>query len=43
MLGIKIKLSILFHLQTDSQKEEMNQKLKQYLQFFIDHRQKNWP
>jgi len=22
--------------------EHMNQKLKQYLQFFIDHRQKNW-
>jgi len=21
----------------------MNQKLKQYLQFFIDHRQKDWP
>jgi len=22
--------------------EHMNQKLKQYLQFFIDHKQKNW-
>jgi len=22
--------------------EHMNQELKQYLQFFIDHRQKNW-
>ena len=21
----------------------MNQKLEQYLQFFVDHRQKNWP
>jgi len=21
----------------------MNQELKQYLRFFIDHRQKNWP
>jgi len=23
--------------------ERMNQELEQYLQFFIDHRQKNWP
>ena len=21
----------------------MNQELEQYLQFFVDHRQKNWP
>ena len=32
-----------FHLQTDGQTKQMNQKLEQYLQFFVDHRQKDWP
>ena len=41
MLGIETKLSTLFHLQTDDQIERINQKLEQYLWFFIDHRQKN--
>ena len=31
MLGIEIKLSISFYLQTDGQTERINQKLKQYL------------
>jgi len=43
MLEIEIKLLISFHLQTDSQIERMNQELEQYLWFFINHRQKNWP
>ena len=43
MLGIKTKLSTAFHPQMDRQTEHMNQKLKQYLQFFVDHRQKDWP
>ena len=43
MLGIKIKLSTVFHLQIDSQTERMNQELEQYLQFFIDYQQKDWP
>ena len=43
MLEIEIKLLILFHLKTDSQIERMNQELEQYLWFFINHRQKNWP
>ena len=43
MLGIKTKLLIAFHPQTDGQTERMNQKLEQYLKFFIDHRQKDWP
>jgi len=43
MLGIKMKLSTAFHLQTDGQTERMNQELEQYLRFFIEHRQKDWP
>ena len=43
MLGIETKLSTSYHLQTDRQTERMNQELEQYLRFFVDHRQKNWP
>ena len=43
MLGIKTKLSTVFHPQKDGQTERMNQELEQYLWFFIDHRQKDWP
>ena len=42
MLGIKTKLSTVFHLQTDGQMERMNQELEQYLQMFIDHCQAQW-
>ena len=38
-----MKLLTAFHSQTDDQTERMNQELEQYLRFFIDHRQKNWP
>ena len=43
MLGIQTKLSTAFHPQTDGQTERMNQELEQYLRFFIEHRQKDWP
>ena len=43
MLGIKTKLSTAFHPQTDGQMEWMNQELEQYLWFFVEHRQKDWP
>jgi len=43
MLGIKTKLSTAFHPQTDGQMERINQELEQYLRFFIDYRQKDWP
>ena len=42
MLYIETKLSMSFYSQIDGQTEHMNQKLEQYLQFFIDHRQKDW-
>ena len=28
---------------TDGQTERINQELEQYLQFFVEHRQKDWP
>jgi len=40
-LGIQMKLSTAFYLQTDGHTECMNQELEQYLQFFVDHRQKD--
>ena len=43
ILEIETKLSISFHLQTDGQNKQMSQELEQYLQFFIDYRQKDWP
>jgi len=41
MLGIETKLSMSFHPQTDGEIEQMNQKLEQYLWFFVDHGQIN--
>ena len=43
MLGIKMKLLMAFHPQTDGQTERMNQELEQYLRFFVENRQKDWP
>jgi len=43
MLGIKSKLSMVFHSQTNEQMERVNQELEQYLRMFIDHRQEQWP
>ena len=43
MLGIETKLLTSFYPQTDGQKERMNQELEQYLRFFVDHQQKDWP
>ena len=41
MLKIEIRLSTVFHLQTDGQMEWMNQELEQYLRFFIENRQRD--
>ena len=43
MLGIETRLSTAFHPQMDGQTEWMNQELEQYLRFFVDYRQKDWP
>ena len=42
MLGIETKLSMSFYLPMDKQTRYMNQKLEQYLWFFVDHWQKDW-
>jgi len=42
-LGIKSKLSTVFHPQTGRQTERVNQELEQYLRMFINYRQKQWP
>ena len=42
MLRIEMGLSIAFYPQTDRQTECINQELEQYLQFFVNYRQKNW-
>ena len=43
MLGIEMRLSTAFHSQTDRQMECMNQELEQYLWFFVNYQQKDWP
>ena len=43
ILGIKTKLSTAFRPKTNGQTERINQELEQYLRFFVNHRQKNWP
>ena len=43
ILGIEMRLSTVFHPQKDGQMEQMNQELEQYLQFFTEHRQRDWP
>ena len=43
ILRIETKLLTAFYPQTDGQTEQMNQELEQYLWFFVDHRQKDWP
>ena len=42
ILEIEMRLSTVFYPQIDEQMEQMNQELKQYLRFFVEHRQKDW-
>jgi hypothetical protein len=41
-LGIEQRLSTGFHPQTDSQTEQMNAIMEQYLRAFINYQQDNW-
>ena len=43
MLEIETRLLTVFYPQTDGQTEWINQELEQYLKFFMEHRQKDWP
>ena len=43
MLGIQTRLLTAFHPQMDGQTERMNQELEQYLRFFVEYQQKDWP
>ena len=43
ILEIETRLSTAFYPQMDRQTEWMNQELEQYLRFFVEHRQKDWP
>ena len=43
MLEIEMKLLTAFYLQIDGQTKKINQELEQYLRFFVDYRQKDWP
>ena len=43
MLEIETKLLTFFYPQTDGQSKQIIQELEQYLQFFINYKQKNWP
>jgi len=41
-VGIKTKLSIAFHPETDGQSEWMNQVLEEYFRYYYSWRQDNW-
>jgi len=43
ILEIETRLSTVFHPQTYGQTGQMNQELEQYLRFFVNHQQKDWP
>ena len=40
-LRVKHKISTVYHLQTDDQIEQLNQTIEQYLQCYLDYKQKN--
>ena len=41
-LGIKRAMSIVYHPQTDSQMERINQEVKVFLRHYINYRQDDW-
>ena len=42
LLGIKAKLSTVFHLETDGQSEKANQEAEQHLRSYVNHFQDDW-
>ena len=42
LLGIKAKLSIAFHPETDGQSKNANQEAEQHLRSYVNHFQDNW-
>jgi len=42
ILGIESTMSIVYHLQTDRQTEQVNQVLEQYLWYYVDYNLSNW-
>ena len=42
VLGIKRQLSIVYHLQTDSQTERINQEIGIFLWHYVNYQQDNW-
>jgi len=41
-LGTKRMLSIVYHSQTDSQTERINQEIGTFLQYYVNYRQDDW-
>jgi len=41
-LGIDQRMTTAFHPQTDSQTEQINASMEQYLQVFLNHQQEDW-
>ena len=41
-LGTKVKLSTVYHSQTDKQTKQTNQTLEQYLKHYVNFKQNNW-
>ena len=41
-INVKLKLSTIYHPQTNGQTEQNNQTLEQYLQHFVTMQQNNW-
>jgi hypothetical protein len=41
-IGIRTKLSTVFHPQTDRQTERINQNVEQYLRCYVNYEQNNW-